>query len=366
MKNELSHLRANQVRPYIMGKDSVKNYQALAKLGICLDEKDIMDMHAKGYGFDAALTAPLTTASVTTPIQFLQAWLPGFVAIITAARRIDALIGITTQGRWEDEEIVQGIMEHTGNSVPYGDLTNVPQASWNTNFETRTIIRFEEGLTVGRLEEARAAAMRASSPEEKRKAAGTALEIVRNLIGFYGYNSGANKTYGLLNDPSLPAYADVIAGTGGTEWMYKTFLEITADIREMISALRVQSQDRIDPSKTPLVLALAMSARDFMSVTSDFGNSVAQWLQETYPNVRVESVPEFDGANGGDNVMYLFAEQVDDESTDDSRTFVQVVPAKFQTLGVEQKSKSYMEDYTNATAGTLLKRPFAVIRRSAI
>jgi hypothetical protein len=239
-------------------------------------------------------------------------------------------------------------------------------ASWNTTFETRHIVRFEEGMQVGRLEEARAAAMKANSPAEKRKAASSALEIIRNLVGFFGYNEGANRTYGLLNDPSLPAYANVAAGTGGTEWMFKTFLEITADIREMISALRVQSQDRIDPSKTPLVLALATSARDYLSVTSDFGNSVADWLQKTYPNVRVESVPEFDGANGGDNVMYLYAESVDDESTDDSRTFVQVVPAKFQTVGVEQKAKSYMEDYTNATAGTLLKRPFAVIRRSAI
>ena len=364
MKNELSHLKASQVRPFKMNQNAVAQYHELAKLGICLDEADVQKMVA--YAMDADLVAPITTASITTPIQFLQAWLPGFVEVITAARRIDVLVGITTQGRWEDEEIVQGIMEHTGGAVPYGDYTNVPFSSWNTNFERRTIVPFEEGMQVGKREEARAAAMNVNSPAEKRTAAALALEIVRNLVGFYGYNSGANRTYGLLNDPGLPAYVNVVAGSGGTPWEDKTFLEITADLREALSALRKQSEDRIDPSRTPIVLAIATSSRDYLSVTSDFGNSVADWLQKTYPNVRVESVPEFDEANGGDNVFYLFAESVEDNATDDSRTFVQVVPAKFQTVGVEQKAKSYIEDYTNATAGVLTKRPYAVIRRSGI
>lgn len=365
MKNELSHLTPAQVRPFRMTEKAVSQYLELSKLGICLDAADVQKMVT--FAMDADLTAPLTTASVTTPIQFLQAWLPGFVEVITAARRIDNLVGITTQGRWEDEEIVQGIMEHTGETVPYGDYTNIPHASWNANFERRSIVRFEEGMQVGRLEEARAAAMQVNTPEEKRKAAAAALEITRNLVGFSGYNSGANRTYGILNDPNLPSYVNVTAGASGdTEWSTKTFLEITADIREALSALRIQSQDRVDPSKTPIVLAVAMSARDYLSVTSDYGNSVAQWLQETYSNVRVESVPEFDAANGGDNVFYLYAEQVSDESSDDNRTFVQVVPAKFQTVGVQQMAKTYTEDYTNATAGVLVKRPYAIIRRSGV
>lgn len=365
MKNERSHLKPSQVRPFKMSDEAVKNYLDLSKLGICFDAADVQKMMA--FAMDADLTAPLTTASVTTPIQFLQAWLPGFVEIITAARRIDNLIGITTQGRWEDEEIVQGVMEHTGEAVPYGDYTNIPHANWNANFERRSIVRFEEGMQVGRLEEARAAAMQVNTPEEKRRAAASALEIIRNLVGFFGYNAGANRTYGLLNDPELPAYVTVPVGaSAATEWATKTFLEITADLREALSSLRIQSQDRIDPSRTPIVLAIAMSARDYLSVTSDFGNSVAQWLQETYPNVRVESVPEFDAANGGDNVFYLYAESVDDNSTDDNRTFVQVVPAKFQTVGVQQMAKTYTEDYTNATAGVLVKRPYAVVRRSGV
>jgi hypothetical protein len=35
-------------------------------------------------------------------------------------------------------------------------------------------------------------------------------------------------------------------------------------------------------------------------------------------------------------------------------------------LGVEKKSKAYVEDYTNATAGAMCKRPYAVVRYSGV
>jgi hypothetical protein len=101
-------------------------------------------------------------------------------------------------------------------------------------------------------------------------------------------------------------------------------------------------------------------------VTSDFGISVRQWISETYPRMRIVSAPELSGANGAANVFYLYAERVEDGSSDGGRTFEQIVPAKMQSLGVEQRAKSYVEDYTNALAGIMLKRPFAVVRYSGI
>ena len=367
---ELSHISGRNVRPLVMAIDSMHAVDELKRLGICLDASDIGKMNQMLSGaMDAAPLAPLTTASITTPIQFLQSWLPGFVEILTAARLIDTLLGITTQANWYDEEIIQGVMEHTGEAVPYGDYTNIPQSSWNLNFERRTIVRFEEGMMVGKLEEARASAMNVSSADQKRKAAASALEITRNRIGFFGYNAGANRTYGLLNDPELPAYVTVPVGVStDTEWATKTFNEITSDIRTWVSALRIQGEGNINPETDQITMGLALAAYDYMSVTTDLGGvSVRDWLTKTYPNVRPIAVPEFDGANGGENVAYFYAETVSgDTSSDDGKTFIQVVPTKFQTLGVEQKAKRYVEDYTNATAGVLLKRPFAVYRASGI
>ena len=362
---EKSYISPRQVGAVTMSADDVADYAALGQLGINFGQKDVAKMAA--FAMDNQ-QADVTQPSMTTPVQFLQNWLPGFVKVITAARKADELMGITTTGSWEDEEIVQGILEPIGDAIPYGDYTNVPLSSWNTNFIRRTVIRFEKGLKVGMLEEARAARIRISSSAEKRASAALSLEIQRNLVGFNGFNNGSNLTYGFLNDPGLPAYVTVAAsGTAGsTLWSQKTFLEIVADIRVAAAQLQTQSQDTINPESAMLTLALPTDAYQYLSVTSDFGISVRDWLSKTYPLLRVVSAPQLNYANGGANVFYLYAEQVEDGASDDSRTWVQVVPAKFQALGVEKQAKAYIEDYANATAGAMLKRPYAVVRYSGI
>jgi hypothetical protein len=264
-------------------------------------------------------------------------------------------------------------MEPTGLAQLYGDYTNVPLASWNLAFERRTIVRFEEGMQVGVLEEARASKVRVASAARKRASATLALDIQRNRVGFYGYNSGNDRTYGFLNDPSLPAYVNVPNGAAGTpQWSTKNFQEITADIRNAVGALIVQGGGVIKggpnaQNPTAMTLALPLGTDNYLSVTTDFGMSVADWLKKTYPNMRVVVAPELAAANGGANVFYLYADEINDGDSDDGgQTFIQIVPTKFKTLGVEKRAKNYLEDYANATAGIMLKRPYAVVRRSGI
>lgn len=356
-----SHLSGRNIRP--LENFDAREYQGLRKLGIGLDERIVRQMK---NAMDA-IQPTVTTGSIGTPVQFLQNWLPGFVFVITAARKIDELVGLMTTGAWEDEEIVQGILERTGSSQYYSDYGNVPLSSWNTNFEKRTVVRFEEGMKVGNLEAARAARMRVDDSGMKRESAALALEIIRNTIGFYGFNSGANNTYGFLNDPGLPNYLTVANGASGfPEWSTKTFLEICKDIRGAIVALRNQSQDTIDPESVDLTLAVATASVDWLSTTSDFGISVRDWLKQAYPRIRVVSAPQLNAANGNANVFYLYADKIDDMSTDGGRVFIQPVPAKFMVMGVQQLAKAYEEDYSNATAGVMCKRPYAVVRRSGI
>lgn len=356
------NVSASQVHSNLTPQQIMKGFSFTAE-----DCADYADLSRIGIGFaQDALQATVTTGSIGTPIQFLQTWLPGFVNVITQARNIDLLIGISTLGAFEDEEVVQGILEQTGKAQPYGDVNNVPFSSWNTNFERRTVVRFEEGLQVGRLEDMRAARMRVNSAESKRGAAALALEIQRNYVGFYGFNSGDGRTYGFLNDPNLPNYVTVANPGGGTTWAAKTFLQITADIRTAVAALRTRSGANIDAMKTPTVLAVASAAVDQLSTVSDFGISVRKWISDTYPQMRIENAPELTSANGGANVFYLYAESVADNSTDDGRVWIQAVPMRSMMLGVHQTAKGYVEDYANATAGVMLKRPYAVVRYSGI
>ena len=192
----------------------------LAKIGLIFDRSIVSDQIHNLYqdgdirvaAMDSAFTAPATVPSVPTPIQFLQNWLPGFVKVMTKARKIDEIIGINTVGSWEDEEIVQGIVEPSGVATEYGDMTNIPFVNWNANFERRTIVRAEQGILVGLLEEGRSAKMRLNSAEIKRQQAAVALEIFRNGVGFFGWNEGNSRTFGLLNDPNLLPFLTNFSG----------------------------------------------------------------------------------------------------------------------------------------------------------
>lgn len=359
---EVSYVSGRNIKQ-IKNFDS-RGYASLKKIGITFDSKKISGMiHAMD-----AVQGTVTTPSVATPIQFLQEWLPGFVNVITAVRRIDEILGITTAGSWEDEQIVIGIKEDLNAALPYGDTVNIPLASWNVNFNKRTVIRFEQGMQVGVLEEAQASRMMISSSAEKRASCALALEVVRNLVGFYGYNNGANLTFGFLNDPQLPAYVTVPNGVSGSPlWSRKTYLEIVADIKNMCQQLRTQSLDNIDPERDELTLVVATAAAEFLTQSTDFGYSVRKWIQENHPRMRIISAPELNAANGGANVAYMFADTVNDTgSTDGGKTFIQVVPQKFKVNGVQAQAKGYLEDYSNATAGSILKRPWAVTRITGI
>ena len=367
-------MRASVEHSYISGRNvrSLKDFDpaqhdGLSKIGIHISKEAIRKMMAGKVAMDSmamdSLEPSVTTPSIGTPVQFLQNWLPGFVFVATAPRKIDDFVGIMTTGSWEDEQVVQGILERTGTPVPYGDYTNVPLSSWNTNYNYRTVVRFEEGMKVGNLEAARAARQRVDDSGMKREAAALALDIIRNSVGFNGFNNGANNTYGFLNDPGLIAYQAVPVGAStSTLWSTKTFLEICKDIRTAIVALRTNSQDLIDPESVDLTLAVATDSVDWMSTTSDFGISVRDWLQKAYPRVRVVSAPQLNNANAGDNVFYLYAESIADMSTDGGRVWIQPVPTKFNVLGVQQLAKAYEEDYSCATGGVMLKRPFCVVR----
>ncbi len=379
---QFSPTSARGMKPFELGVDyaldeSLPTTLAALGIGFCNGVLDDMIAAHRRYGaeFGIAMDAnniqqPLTAASTSVPLQFLQGWLPGYVGMTTAPLLIDEVIGMTTIGSWADEQIVQQVLELSGSPVPYSDRGVVPLTDWQLNFAQRTVVRMELGMSVGKLEQERSARVRIDSADQKRISTGLQLDINRNMIGFYGYNANLNQTYGYLNDPNLPAYNTV--ATGGTSssklWSVKTADEIQADLLTAFAGLRTQSQSRIDPGKTPLTLHIATNCVDYLNKTSSFMmRSVREWLEGTYKNVRIVNSPQLDGANGGANVFIIHADTVNDGlSTDDRKTFIQLVPSKMQFLGVGVTAKEYTEDYVSASAGVMCKRPYAVYRATGI
>ncbi len=372
------------LKPWMAGVDYALDNSlpaTLEALGIGFEPGVMDDMFAAakrnpqmffktGTAMDSgSIQQPLTVNTLNVPLQFLQNWLPGFVAIATAVRKADDIMGMDTIGSWEDEQIVQQVLELSGSPVPYTDMGVVPLTDWNLNFVQRTVVRMELGMHVGKLEQARSARVRIDSADEKRASATLQLEIQRNMLAFYGYNSGVNQTYGFLTDPNLLAYNTVATGAVSSSklWSLKTFLEIQADLLTAFALLRTQSQGLIEPGKTALTMTVATDSIDYLNKTSDFGISVKDWLVKAYPNVRLIDAVQLNSANSGANVFNVHADVVDDgASTDNRKTWAQIVPAKLQFLGVAMQAKGYTEDYVNASAGALCKRPYAMVRFTGI
>jgi len=346
-----------------------ENIQSLRSMGIFYDEHPLSQVYEAAKNqrgavvFDAVtLQVTQNTPSVPTPIQFLQYWPTGQVAVLTSIRQADKLMGYATLGRWEDQQVVQSVIEMTANPVVYLDNTDNVQASYQPSYNPRTIIRLQMGLTVSQLESKRAAAGMLDDAGWKRKAVAQGLEIARNSIAFNGFISGAGGTYGFLNAPELSAYTIVPAGAGSsTTWASKTALEIIQDLLTAFVALRNQTQGNVNPKTTPTTLAVPTNCIDWLSKTTEFGYTVNTWLEKDYPMCRVVDAPQLQLAYSNSNVFYLYGDMVSTEndpySTDGGETWLAGGPTKLLLLGVQQKTDGFEERYSNATMGAMCKRP---------
>lgn len=309
---------------------------------------------------DSALTGPATSNGHINGYM-LETWLPGTLRVATQIRNIDEITGITTIGRWEDEKISIRIAEPVAKAELYGDFSNIPLADYRSDIETRGVVRFEQGFQVGKLEDARQSAAGYQAAEEKRRAVSESLDIGRNHVGFYGFNSANANVYGLLNDPNLPAYI-----SAATAWKSATYEQLVSEFNAMLTQLETQMGGKI-PDGARLVLVLPTGYRSIFSVAQvNTGRTFREWLNDEVPNLRIVSTPEFLGANGGLDVAYIFIENagISDDSDAQEASVIQAVPVRFQVLGSENRIKGYIEDAINATAGVFVLRPWAFARRT--
>lgn len=129
-----------------------------------------------------------------------------------------------------------------------------------------------------------------------------------------------------------------------------------------ISTLQVQTGNNYNPMTDRATLAIALSKFQFLNKTNEFGTkTVKQWLNETFPLVEIKASVYLDSANGSENVFYLYADNFEGIPVVD-----QFVQDKLRLLGVQNKGKSFVEYYANATAGVFFTQPVGVVRYTGI
>lgn len=337
--------------------DSMKVHSAeLAAMGIGL-------VPARPHlgAMDSAITGPALTPGYVRA-DLMRTIMPGVIRELTQVTLLDEITGVTVAGNWEDEELVWLTAGAIGKAEMYGDLSNIPLASWNPGTEARGVIRGEQGFIYGLLEEKRQSAAGFNTAEEKRRSVRLSLEQFRYQIGWFGFAGAGVPVYGLLNDPGLGAYQTLAT------WVGANFATITGQLQALFSALEAQAGGTIRDD-TAMTTVLPLGYRKYMgvaNVAAASGQTVRQWIEENFPNMRILYAPEFVAANGGANVVYVFADSVGDGDGAENRVIEQLVPTKYQLLGSETRVKGYIEDATNATAGVIVTRPWGVVRGTGI
>ena len=335
-----------------------RSVEALDRLGVGMEP----NMHLQMV-MDAMPTAGVTTASNQVPVQFLQHWMNRFITVMTQATKADELLGRTTVGEWFQESVVLRVRELTGTVRPYGDHAQPPLAGYNWNYEDRTIVRFAQGILTGKLEEQRMAAVgqKASAYESDRAALSLAFKLNQNAVAFFGYNLGANKTYGLLNDPNLLPYVEVPPITVGsdtsTKWEDKDYYEIVGDLCMMVATLQTQCKGNFDPRKDAFKFGIALGCAQYLNKVNEHGHSVYEFVEKTWPKATFVDVPEFDNALAGDNVVYIIA-----QSINANPVVEQVVPATVRLIGAVPRATGLYELYSDATAGCFVEQPLGIAR----
>lgn len=323
-------------------------------------EFTMKDLTALGISMDeAAVGAPgtQTTTSIATPVQFAQFWLTNPIKVLTRARSLDKVVGRTIVGTWETEQIVATILERVGQPALYGDFTKAPLANWNVNFETRDNVRFEMGVQVGKLEEARASQMRLNSYALKREAMAEAFDILLNNVGWFGYNGGGKKVYGLLNDTN---------NTATESSAIKNWTVASATFDVIVSEILTIVKDRVealagnyDPEVDAATLALPITQYTALGKVNTMGISVRDWLTKTYPKIRVVANAELvkaDSTGAKDMALFFVDKLVGDGVVQ------QMVTSTMRLVGNQPMAKGNYEVYSCSTAGTLLRYPLAFKR----
>lgn len=350
----------------IKGGHGPRVLQALEKDGIyqCaygMDSQQLVpyEMALDTMGFDAPASAspaglPPQSALVTVPSSgvplIYTTWTdPKTVEILVSPMMAAVIAGETGKGSWADDIYMFKTGEATGQTSSYGDYSRSGSVDVNYNFPQRQNYRFQAFLQYGDLEVEKAAKARIDLPADKQSANALALMKALNYMYFYGVGSLAN--YGLLNDPNLlppitPTFSWLSSSSATANTMYQ-------DVVRMMVLLFEQTQGAVN-SKSKMTLTMSPANAGILSqVTLYNTNSVLMLLQQNYPNLRLETAPEYETSAG--QLVQLFVDEVDGQETVEC-----VFSTKLMAHRVVQDVSSILQKRSSSGYGAVFYRTVTV------
>lgn len=298
----------------------------------------------------AALAMDAQPGLTTVGNSGIPAWMlnyvdPQLIEIILQPTKAAEVFGEMKKGDWTTETATFMTVEPTGEVSSYGDYNNNGVSGVNVNFPQRQSYHYQVFTRWGEREVARAGEAKIDYVARVNEASINALNRFQNKTYLFGVKGLQN--YGVLNDPSLPA-----STAAAKTWASSTGEEVYESIRKLFQTLLKQTGGKIDMN-TPLLLVCSPTASVDLTKTNQYNVNVIDQLKKNFPNLRVETIPEYSAASG--ETVQLIVEELDGQ-----RTLECGFTEKMRAHNMVLEASSIKQKKSQGTWGAIIYRPFCI------
>jgi hypothetical protein len=289
---------------------------------------------------------------VTTPNNGIPAMLtnyfdPRVIEVLVAPMNSELLYSAVQKGDWATDTATFMVVENVGETATYGDYSENGMSGHNAVFPQRQAYGYQTNTQWGDRQMAVAAKARLDYAARQQIASALILRKKENAINLFGVSGLQN--YGLMNDPSLVAPVAPGTGVGGTTWAQKTSDEIYADFVTLWANLIAQGNGLIN-TKSEVTVGIPNVVEQNLTKQNTYGQVLKDRLKLAYPNMTIETIPEF--ATSGGNLVQMIAKNVEGQPTGELG-----YAERMRAHGVVRHSSSYSEKKSGRNWGAVIYYP---------
>lgn len=289
---------------------------------------------------------------VTTPNNGIPAMLtnyfdPRVIDVLVAPMNAELLYGAVQKGDWATNTTTFMVVESTGETATYGDFSENGQSSHNTEFPQRQSYGYQTNTQWGDKQMDVAAKARLNYAQRQQIASALILRKKENSIFLFGVSGLQN--YGLMNDPALSAPVAPTTGVGGNTWALKTSDEIYADFVLLWTNLITAGNGLIN-TKSRVKVGIPNIVEQYLTKQNTYGQVLRDRLKLAYPNMEIETIPEF--ATGSGNLVQMIAVDVEGQPTGEL-----AYAERMRAHGVVRHSSFFSEKKSGHAWGAVIYYP---------
>lgn len=302
-------------------------------------------------------SASVTAPSVGAPSALYTYLDPRIVEILFGVTNANRFFAPVKKGSWTDDFTQFPVEEISGNVGPYADYGDGPSSDTNHEFPVRQSFRYQTSLKYGDLEVAKLGVAGIDLASRKQTAAAQVIAIAENKFQFYGVKG--LKSYGLLNDPNLPASITPISVGGKSTWADKVAANpsdaaniVFNDVMKLWGELASNNGGNVDVNNR-IVLGVSNKVISYLTIPNAYGKTAKTLLTENFSSIEIVQAPEL--STGSGEMLYMVVPELFGEPTGEC-----AFSERFRMGRLVAETSSFRQKASAATWGCVIRRPSLV------